>query len=115
MVYILTDQEKRLTRCEESLGTAQVGNASMVAGSILLVDEDGVVRGQVGKVDDGTWGFMDTNNPNPPPVPSVPTVESTMAGLLITHDGTTADGAGFLSDLSHLVVEIAPPSMEWIV
>jgi hypothetical protein len=115
MAYILTDQEKRLKRIEDGLRTGQLGNASIENGAILLVDENGVVRGQVGKVDDGTWGFMDTNNPNPPPVPSVPTVESTMAGLLITHDGTTADGAGFLSDLSHLVVEIAPPSMEWTV
>lgn len=110
---LLSDMEMRIARVEEGLRTGQLGNSSLENASILLNDGDGNTRGTIGPDNKGFWGFLDTNNPNPPPQPTAPTLSSFFNGLWVEHDGTTADGAGFPSDLSHFNVYVAPPSLEY--
>jgi Peptidase_G2, IMC autoproteolytic cleavage domain len=69
--------------------TAQLGYSSIDNRALVITDADGVDRGTVGVLPDGTVGVLATNGP-PPPQPSEPALTPVVTALAVTWDGTWA-------------------------
>lgn len=106
----MTDLELRMKRVESGLRSVQLGNSSLEGSGINMFDAAGNYRGTVGFQGDGTT-TVTSQNPNPPPVPSAPTVKQDIAVLIVKHDGSTASGQGNPADFSHLNVYTADPGI----
>lgn len=107
-------------------GSNPLTNASIESGSLDVYDDEGVLRASLGMQGDGTVALVAVNS-EPPPTPTAPTVEPTLAGLVVTWDGKWADsditpadyatiqihvsgaGAEFTPDLSSLASTISAP------
>ncbi|MEU5748247.1 hypothetical protein ABZ804_22245 [Streptomyces sp. NPDC047726] len=119
----LQNLEARLSALE---GSNPLTNASIESGSLDIYDDDGTLRASLGMQGDGTVALVPVNS-EPPPTPTAPTVEPTLAGLVVTWDGTWADsditpadyatiqihvsgaGADYEPDLSTLASTISAP------
>ncbi|MFG2408739.1 hypothetical protein ACGFR8_31235 [Streptomyces brevispora] len=115
--------ERRLAALE---GSNPLTNASIESGSLDVYDDDGNLRASLGVQGDGTVALVAVNSA-PPPTPTPPAVEETLAGLVITWDGLWADsdvtpadyatiqihvsrtGPDFLPDLSTIAATISAP------
>ena len=103
----ITEHEVRLKRVEDGLRRSQLGNSSLNGSGLNYYDDDGNLRGTVGKQIDGTYTATSTNNPNPPPVPVGPSVTNVLGGMLVDHTGENVDGTSMPADFSHLNVYLA--------
>ncbi|MFE6185454.1 hypothetical protein ACFQ6U_13615 [Streptomyces sp. NPDC056465] len=119
----LRDLEARVAALE---GSNPLTNASIESGSLDVFDDEGNLRASLGMQSDGTVALVAVNS-DPPPTPTAPTVEPTLAGLVVTWDGKWADsditpadyatiqihvsgaGAEFTPDLSSLASTISAP------
>lgn len=96
--------EDRLAALERS---NQLNNASIEGGSLDIYDEEGTLKGSIGVQPDGGVALVpDPINTEPPPIPTAPTVESALAGLLIGWDGQWDDSAEAPSDFSLIQVHV---------
>lgn len=66
-------------------------NASIKDGTLQWKDAQGVLRIEVGKLSDGTFGMREFNT-QPPPMPSKPFCQSQLGGYAVTWDGNNWDG-----------------------
>ncbi|GAA3371180.1 hypothetical protein GCM10020367_20800 [Streptomyces sannanensis] len=110
----LAQVERLLARTSR---TAQLAYSSIENGAIEIHDEDGGIRGIVGQQPDGTTGVIAVNGP-PPPMPTDPLVEPSLAGLKITWDGAFADAPAAPLDLARVQVHLLPddigmPDVRW--
>jgi hypothetical protein len=104
---LVTDLEVRMRRAEAGLRAAQLTNASIRGAGITLIDDNGNIRGVLGRQRDGSYTATSINNPDPPPVPSSPIVVPALASLIVRHTGETATGVGWPADLDHLNIYYA--------
>ncbi|MGW0757186.1 hypothetical protein ACWD1Y_11960 [Streptomyces sp. NPDC002814] len=96
--------EDRLAALERS---NQLNNASIEGGSLDIYDEEGTLKGSVGVQPDGAVALVpDPVNTEPPPIPTAPTVESALAGLLIGWDGQWSDASQAPSDFALVQVHV---------
>lgn len=77
--------------------------------TLPVYDADGALRQTIGAQEDGTYTVVDLNGP-PPPMPSSPTVQSTIGGLVVVWDGLTATGEPWPRDFKHVEVHLAAVS-----
>jgi hypothetical protein len=104
---VTTDIETRLKRVESGLRTVQLNNSS-VNGAIDLYDNSGKYRGSWGVSPDGAVGFLDTNNPIPPPIPSAPILTPDIVSVIVGHPGDSASGVQWPPDATHFNVYHKP-------
>lgn len=80
-------QRSDIEALKASLRAAQLGNSSIDNGALVAKDSTGAVRAVVGLQPDGTFTTTSVNNPVAPPVPAVPTVLPTKAGIQVGSNG----------------------------
>jgi hypothetical protein len=98
------DLEDRLAALERS---NQLNNASIEGGSLDIYDEEGTFKGSIGVQPDGGVALVpDPVNTEPPPIPTAPTVEPALAGLLIGWDGQWDDASEAPSDFALVQVHV---------
>ena len=81
-------------------------NASVEGQPLPVFDGDQVLRQTIGQQPDGTYTVVDVNGP-PPPVPSAPIIEERAGTLVVTWDGTFADGVAPPLDWDHVEVHVS--------
>ena len=86
----LADLQADVAASKRASGTPQLTNASITGGAVKVIDADGTHKGSIGLQNDGTFATVARNGP-PPPRPSVPTISSCIAGLMVTWDGLFAE------------------------
>ncbi|MGC4950891.1 hypothetical protein ACLQ2N_32465 [Streptomyces sp. DT224] len=96
--------EDRITALERA---NPLTNASIEGGAIDVYDGDGTLRAQIGVQDDGTVALAPRNS-QPPPTPTPPAVENTLAGLVVAWDGTWADAEAAPADFALVQVHVGP-------
>ncbi|MET8717330.1 hypothetical protein ABZV52_29640 [Streptomyces sp. NPDC004735] len=99
----LQNLEARLSALE---GSNPLTNASIESGSLDIYDDDGTLRASLGMQSDGTVALVPVNS-EPPPTPTAPTVEPTLAGLVVTWDGTWADSDITPADYATLQIHVS--------
>jgi hypothetical protein len=102
---LVAEHDKRIAALEAGGRTAQLAHSSIENGYINAYDNDGRLRQVLGRQPDGTWGASHHNAPPPDP-PSAPQLTPGMSSLIVTWDGTQADGAPYSVDFDHVNVYI---------
>ncbi len=100
---LVAEHDRRIAELERGGRTAQLAHSSIENGYINAYDNDGRLRQVLGRQPDGTWGASHHNAPPPDP-PSVPQLTPGMSSLIVTWDGTRADGAPYSVDFDHVNV-----------
>jgi hypothetical protein len=94
--------QARVRDIEKGTRSPQLGNASLDMGSgrgYIPIRDNGVERGRIGRMPDGTVNFVSVNNPTAPPTPVYPQVEPLFAGLKVTVYGIEGEQP---HDFSHV-------------
>jgi hypothetical protein len=99
----LAELQARITQLERGAGTAQLGSASIEAGSVVINDPAGVPQILLGQQDDGTFAHV-ALNATPPPQPSDPTVTPAIMSAMVAWDGNMAGGSPTLADFAGMQV-----------
>lgn len=105
----LAREVARLRREVEQIKRGQrvAHGASIENAAIEVRDDNGSLRAVVGQQPDGTTGVNVVNGPVPP-TPSAPTVESALAALAVTWDGTFTAAPAAPLDWMRCEVHIGP-------
>jgi hypothetical protein len=110
---VTTDIGRKLAQLEKRLAAVErqsrLGSASVDNTALEIRDQSGSLRGLIGQQADGTTAVNITNGPTPP-TPSAPVVESALAALTVTWDGTFADGAPAPLDWMRVEVHVGATS-----
>lgn len=100
----------RIKRLETQLAgharTAQLSFSSIDDGALLVMDSDGVDRGTIGVLPDGSVGVLTTNGP-PPPTPTPAVLAPVVTALSVTWDGTFEEGLVRPLDLARVEVHVS--------
>lgn len=104
LAQLLAEYDRRLQALERS---TQASYTSIEGGSLDIYDDDGNFKGSVGVQPDGGVALVPVNT-SPPPVPTPPTVQTALAGLLIGWDGLWDDSYETPTDFALVQVHIGP-------
>lgn len=86
---------------------SRLHSASLDDTTLVVRDDTGSLRAEIGKQGDGTTAVNIVNG-GPPPAPSTPTVAPALGGIAAGWDGLFADGAIIPMDWSRVEVHAAP-------
>lgn len=105
MKQILKTQQK-VAQLERNQRAAQLGNASIENGALLINDADGNTQIQLGLQQDGSFAHVAITGTDPG-LPSDPDVAAGISSLLVTWDGLMADGSLPLADFEGVQVHVS--------
>lgn len=103
---LLADYDRRIQALERS---TQASHTSIEGGSIDIYDAEGQHKGSVGLQPDGGVALVPVNT-QPPPIPTAPTIQPVLAGLLVGWDGLWDDSYTTPTDFSLIQVHVGPAS-----
>ncbi|MFD9394133.1 hypothetical protein ACFWBB_26375 [Streptomyces sp. NPDC060000] len=101
---LLADYDRRLKDLER---TSKAAYTSIEGGTLDIYTEDGQLAGSVGVQPDGGIALVpETAAATPPPTPGVPTVTSSLSGVVVTWDGWWDDSDAPPTDFAAMQVHI---------
>ena len=104
----LAEMQRRITSLERGQGAAVLGQSSIEdGGSLVINDGTGTPQLILGQQADGTYAQMAVNA-SPPAQPSDPIVTQAVHGLIVSWDGTMADGTPPTADFAGCQVHVSP-------